>query len=195
MSSDKHDVTPGSEDQGQQSPLEALTGVSLPEIEEERLAGGPDGARHGKGMSLWFVLALLIGAVAVGYIILDGADDAVFAYTVDQAVEIQPELAGKKFRVRGKVQNGTIETRPGTLDTRFQIVHNDELMTVSYDKPLPDTFKEGIEVIAEGKLSQDGGVLVADNVIAKCPSKYEGGPPTAKESMGGGDGHPEGVPR
>lgn len=170
------------EERGQVSPLEELTGVALPQIEGEEEAESSwrqsQEARHGSGVSLWFVVALLVAVVAAGYIILDGADDAVFAYTVDKAVEMKGELDGKRFRVRGKVQEGTIEATPGQLEMKFGIVHNDKLMTIAYDKPLPDTFKEGIEVIAEGELK--GGVLVAENVIAKCPSKYEGGPPTAK---------------
>ena len=144
--------------------------------------------RHGAGMSITFVVGILITVAAVAYIIIDGADDAVFAYTVDQAATKVGELEGKKFRVRGTVLEGTVKHKPGTLDTRFDLVHEGETITVSYDKPLPDTFKAGIEVIAEGELGQDGA-LEADNVIAKCPSKYEGGPPTAK----GGEAHPGGA--
>lgn len=169
------------EKRGQVSPLEELTGVALPQIEgeEETSFGDPSRAKHGSGVSVWFVLALLVGVVAAAYIILDGANDAVFAYPVDKAVEMKGELTGKRFRVRGKVHEGSIKAKAGTLDTRFQVVANEKLMTVAYDKPLPDTFKEGIEVIAEGELDSNG-VLVAENVIAKCPSKYEGGPPTAE---------------
>ena len=184
----------GDESRGQMSPIEELTGVSLPRIEgeepiAERQRGLSKRARHGSGVSMWFVMGLLIAAVSVAFIILDGADDAVFAYTVDKAVEIQPELVGKKFRVRGMVEEGTVINEPGTLDTLFKIKHGAKLMTVSYDKALPDTFKPGIEVIAEGKLGTDG-TLVADNIIAKCPSKYEGGVPgeehSGKKEGGGG---------
>lgn len=157
----------------------------------ENLAGG--GAqyarqRHGKGVSVWFVLGLLLTIGAVAYIIFDGAEDAVFAYTVDQAVGQKTDLVGKKFRVRGDVKEGTIVATPGTLESRFDLVKNDEIITIRYDKPLPDTFKAGMEVIAEGQMGSDG-VLVADNIIAKCPSKYEEGAPTGKK-MGGGMAQP-----
>jgi cytochrome c-type biogenesis protein CcmE len=180
---DSEKVPEGAGEGGEnKSPIEELTGMALPQIEGEaevrsnnRLGSGRRN-RHGSGVSTFFVLGLLIAAVSVAFIILDGADDAVFAYTVDKAVEIQPDLIGKKFRVRGMVEDGTVINEAGTLDTVFKIKHGAKLMTISYDKALPDTFKPGIEVIAEGTLSS-GGTLVADNIIAKCPSKYEGGVP------------------
>jgi len=152
--------------------------------------------RHGKGVSIWFVLGLFLTIGAVAYIIFDGAEDAVFAYTVDQAIGQKSDLVGKKFRVRGDVKEGTIIATPGTLDSRFDLIKNDEVITIAYDKPLPDTFKAGMEVIAEGQMGADG-VLMADNIIAKCPSKYEEGAPTGKK-MGGtmpaADMPPQGSP-
>ncbi|MEO1272383.1 MAG: cytochrome c maturation protein CcmE [Myxococcota bacterium] len=147
--------------------------------------------RHGQGMSWWMVVALLLSVAAVLYVILGVEDDAVYAYTVDQAVAQKSSLEGKMFRVKGLVKEGTILNKPGTLDTRFDLIHNDQTITVAYDKPLPDTFKAGIEVLAEGRL-QPSGVLKADDVIAKCPSKYEeqaGGMPPGKAK------HPEGIPK
>ncbi len=183
----------GEDQGGQMSPLEQLTGVSLPHMAEDPPAPGRRGSsaggpRHGSGVSLWFVGGLVLAAVAVAYIILDGADDAVFAYTVDQAVEQQEQLVGKQFRVRGKVEEGSVIHVPGTLDTTFKIKHGTDLMTITYNKPLPDTFKAGIEVIAEGKMGQQG-TLVADNVIAKCPSKYEEGAPGSEEHPAGAGGY------
>jgi cytochrome c-type biogenesis protein CcmE len=149
--------------------------------------------RHGSGSSWKVVLLLLASVGAVLFIILDSGEEAVFAYTVDQAVEQRGELVGKNFRVRGKVEEGSIKQKPGSLDMRFQINHQEKLMTIAYDKPLPDTFKPGIEVIAEGKLGKDG-VLVADQVIAKCPSKYEEGAPTGERGALGKGQHGEQPP-
>lgn len=132
--------------------------------------------RHGKGMSITFVVGLLISVACVAYIILDGADDAVYAYTVDQATSKQDDLVGKKFRVRGDVVEGSINHVDGELNTEFDLIYADKAITVVYDKPLPDTFQAGIEVIAEGELVEKGR-LEADNVIAKCPSRYESGGP------------------
>lgn len=147
-------------------------------------------ARHGSGSSWKMVLLLLASVGAVLFIVLSSDEEAVFAYTVDQAVAQSDDLVGKNFRVRGKVEEGTIQQKPGSLDIRFKINHEEKLMTIAYDKPLPDTFKPGIEVIAEGKLGKDG-VLVADQVIAKCPSKYEEGAPTSERgALGKGGAKP-----
>ena len=150
-------------------------------------------SRHGKGVSIWVVIGLLLSIGAVAYIIFDGAEDAVFAYTVDQAVCQKDDLVGKKFRVRGTVVEGTVKGTPGTLESEFDLVQNGEIITITYDKPLPDTFKPGIEVIAEGELTPEGH-LVADNIIAKCPSKYEEGAPTAKMGMGDDKAPPHPMP-
>lgn len=145
---------------------ESLEGDSGPET-----PAAPGSARHGKGVGIWFVVGVLATAAAVFYIILDGADDAVFAYTVEEAVEKQTQLEGKTFKVSGKVVPGSIENTPGTLDTTFKIAHGDGTMTIKYDQPLPDTFKDHAQVIAEGEMMEDH--LMARQIIAKCPSKYE----------------------
>ena len=131
----------------------------------------PVPARHGKGVGIWFVVGVLATAAAVFYIILDGADDAVFAYTVEQAVEKQTQLEGKTFKVSGTVVPGSIVNVPGTLDTTFKIESGDGVMTIKFDQALPDTFKDRAQVIAEGELKGDH--LAARQIIAKCPSKYE----------------------
>ncbi len=160
---------------------------------QEHTAPAPvEEPRHGKAMSIWFVVALLLSIAAVGYIILDGGDEAVFAYTVSQADAIKDDLPGKKFRVRGIVKEGSIQAIPGTLESRFDLEESGKTVTVAYDKALPDTFKPGLEVIAEGELGDDG-VVVAENIIAKCPSKYEEGAPTGKPM--GGASHPAHIPK
>jgi cytochrome c-type biogenesis protein CcmE len=145
---------------------ESIEGVQAPEGPVV-----PQASRHGKGAGVWFVIGLLATAAAVFYIILDGADEAVFAYTVEQAVEKHSELNGKVFKVSGKVVPGSIKNKPGTLDTTFEIAHGDGVMTIKFDQALPDTFKDGAQVIAEGELMGDH--LMARQIIAKCPSKYE----------------------
>ncbi len=144
---------------------------SLEGDEGPQTPAAPSQSRHGKGVGIWFVVGVLATAAAVFYIILDGADDAVFAYTVEQAVEKHAQLDGKTFKVSGKVVPGSIENVPGTLDTTFKIAHGDGTMTIKYDQALPDTFKDHAQVIAEGQLKGDH--LMARQIIAKCPSKYE----------------------
>jgi cytochrome c-type biogenesis protein CcmE len=159
--------------QGQSFPQEHQT----PALDTDEGFNRPE--RHGKGVSVAVVVAILGTVGAVLWMILESGDDVVYAYTVDQAVERQEDLVGKNFKVRGIVEAGSINATPGSLDMSFKINHNGKLMTVAYHKPLPDMFKDGSEVIAEGTLS-DEGVLEAESIVAKCPSKYEQAAPTAK---------------
>ena len=150
--------------------------------------------RHGKGVSVAVVVAILGTVGAVLWMILESGDDVVYAYTVDQAIERQEDLVGKNFKVRGIVEAGSIDATPGSLDMSFKINHTGKLMTVAYHKPLPDMFKDGSEVIAEGTLSE-AGVLEAESIVAKCPSKYEQAAPTAKSgALGQGETPPPSTP-
>lgn len=73
------------------------------------------------------------------------------------------------YRVSGKVVPGTI-VREG-LATTFTVTDGDTRLTMVTDRPLPDAFKDGSEVIARGRL--DGDAFVATEVLAKCPSKFK----------------------
>ena len=57
---------------------------------------------------------------------------------------------------------------------RFTVEGEAQRIPVSYEGPLPDVFKEGGEVVATGRFNA-GGLFVASEVTAKCPSKYEAG--------------------
>ena len=49
----------------------------------------------------------------------------------------------------------------------------DKTLRVQFKGALPDTFKEDVEVIVEGRFTPDGQVFVAKTLVTKCPSKYE----------------------
>jgi cytochrome c-type biogenesis protein CcmE len=72
-------------------------------------------------------------------------------------------------RVNGDVVAGSIQH--DGLVTEFEITDGTTAMLVSTDQPLPDTFKEGSEVVARGRY--DGDRFAATEVIAKCPSKFK----------------------
>lgn len=87
-----------------------------------------------------------------------------------------PEQAawyGKTLRLRGFVEDGTIMKRPNTLDYRFKVKHGDSVVLASYTGLVPDTFKDGAEVVLTGELDKDGFQVEPNGVSAKCPSKYE----------------------
>jgi cytochrome c-type biogenesis protein CcmE len=77
--------------------------------------------------------------------------------------------AGDSYRVNGEVVPGSI-SKEG-LSTSFTISDGTTEIDVVTDRPLPDTFMERSDVVARG--NYDGSVFTADEVLAKCPSKFK----------------------
>lgn len=86
---------------------------------------------------------------------------------------------GKKLQLHGYVVNKSIFVKPDTLEYRFQIQNKGSVIQASYTGIVPDTFKDGSEVVLKGHLKSDGFAVEANGVMAKCPSKYEAGKATA----------------
>lgn len=96
-------------------------------------------------------------------------ESIVFFYTPTDVVQqsVQP---GTRFRLGGMVSDGSLK-RGGGTDVEFEIGDGARAITVSYTGLLPDLFREGQGVIAEGKL-EPGGRFIADNVLAKHDESY-----------------------
>jgi cytochrome c-type biogenesis protein CcmE len=101
----------------------------------------------------------------------------VFFYTPTQiAAKEAPQ--GRTFRVGGLVQAGTV-AREG-ITVRFVVTDTAKTVPVRYEGVLPDLFKEGKGVVAQGQLGTDG-VFVAREVLAKHDENYM--PPEAADAV------------
>jgi len=114
--------------------------------------------------------------MAVAWLARSSFSAGTYYRTVDEVMtEDGNDLIGQRFRIAGKVVLGSIVRAPGASpDYRFRV--SDEtgsIINVHYTKAAPDTFKDGVEVVVEGKLVSDDEFR-ATTLIAKCPSKYEG---------------------
>jgi cytochrome c-type biogenesis protein CcmE len=87
-----------------------------------------------------------------------------------------------RLQVHGNVVPGSIEQAKGTLMYRFKIETGPKsapprapaVISATYTGLVPDTFKDGAEVVAKGSLGPDDKLeVVPDGIMAKCPSKYE----------------------
>jgi cytochrome c-type biogenesis protein CcmE len=94
--------------------------------------------------------------------------------------ELKDPSAGqelKRVRVTGDVVPGSIH-RDGTL-VRFVIQEKDKNLSLNVvytgKDPLPDTFRDNAQAMADGKMQPDG-TFHANSIAAKCPSKYEAKP-------------------
>ena len=98
---------------------------------------------------------------------------------VDEVMVNPSEWYGKNLQVHGYVVDKSIEQRPGTLEYRFKLRSGDHQMLAHYTGVVPDTFKDGAEVVVTGQLGPEVFEVVKDGVTAKCPSKYEATGPKA----------------
>ena len=119
------------------------------------------------------------GAVAVlavaGLLVMSALRDTiVFFYTPSEVARIEngrPKVAvGQRFRLGGLVAEGSVKRGEGT-DVIFAITDTKSTLPVSYRGVLPDLFREGQGVVAEGRLDA-AGVFRADTVLAKHDETY-----------------------
>ena len=86
---------------------------------------------------------------------------------------------GTTIRVGGMVVDDSVVRDPESLKVSFQVTDYAEKVTIQYEGILPDLFREGQGIVAEGQLN--GGVLMADIVLAKHDEQYM--PPEIAESL------------
>ena len=108
-------------------------------------------------------------AIATGLVLFALNDTIVFCYSPSDLID-KRVAAGRRVRIGGLVERGSLKRFD---DTRIEFVVTDTAKTlkVSYKGVLPDLFREGQGVIAEGLTGGDG-VFQADSVLAKHDEKY-----------------------
>ena len=120
-----------------------------------------------------WVLPALVVAGCVGYLIYASGGSAEYYLTVS---ELRSYTGSDVVRVAGVVQDD-IQKSDGGLHVTFTEKDGAASIPVDYSGTLPDIFKPGITVVAEGKLGSDG-VFHARMVLAKCPSRFSTTPYT-----------------
>ena len=117
-------------------------------------------------------------AVAVGLVLWGLSGNIMFFYSPSDLVEKQVK-PGQRFRLGGLVEEGSLVRGQSTKIT-FKVTDNAKTVDVSFEGVLPDLFREGQGVVAEGKLDTRG-VFVADSVLAKHDENYL--PPEVASSL------------
>lgn len=126
----------------------------------------------------FIIIATLIALAYVGY-----TQSKTYYHTIKELPTLSPMALRQRMRVSGVVENGSIQHLPGHLD--FVLQEEGKTLAVSYvgSDPLPDTFKDGAQALVEGNLMSDGRFR-AEQVQAKCASKYQASPTAAPNSAG-----------
>ncbi len=129
-------------------------------------------------------IAVVVIVSAILYLVFAGFEKSMVYYlTVSELKARGSEMYGEGVRVSGNVEEGTIESNQMSMEHRFVITSEGEKLPVLYRGITPDTFMEGVEVVVEGKYGPSG-IFVAENLLAKCPSKYEGVGSEEEEARG-----------
>lgn len=123
-----------------------------------------------KQRRLVFLLgSLSVAAVAVTLVIYALGDATLFFYTPSEAKARQVE-AGRMVNLGGLVAAGSIKHGEG-FDVQFKVTDGEANVLVSYDKDLPDLFREGQGVVVTGAFTATGDFR-ASNVLAKHDENY-----------------------
>jgi len=134
-----------------------------------------------KNVKFGLLSAVILGSL--GWLAAGGINQTATYYKeIKELREMGSQGYEKRLRVGGDVEANSI-VRKGN-QVHFTLIQNDLKLNVVYEgiDPLPDTFKDGSQALADGKLFADG-VFHANKVQAKCASKYEA-KPTGSVSRG-----------
>ncbi len=129
---------------------------------------------------LWAVITIVSGvAVAVGLTLAALNKNVNLFFTPSEVLAGEPP-ADHVFRVGGLVEEGSVARDPESLEVRFGLTDTNERIVVTYIGILPDLFREGQGIIAQGKLNGEG-VFEAEQVLAKHDENYM--PPEVYEAI------------
>ncbi len=120
-----------------------------------------------------FAVGVVIILGAILFFVFSGFQEGKAYYrTLDELDAMGADAGGKRLRVAGRVSEGSVQRHGARL--KFQLEQEDLRIDVVYtgSRPVPDTFKDGVDAVVEGYRLPDGS-FEADQIQAKCASKYE----------------------
>lgn len=124
--------------------------------------------------SLRWVALFAVVAACVGYLVYSSTSGSAEYYLT--VSELRSNAPSGEVRVAGVVQ-ADVQRSDGGLKVQFTEKDPTAALLVDYSGTLPDIFRPGITVVAEGRLGSDG-IFHARTVLAKCPSRFSTKPYT-----------------
>ncbi len=132
--------------------------------------------RKHKRLTFVFISLLLLGAAAA--LIMNALEDnIVFFHSPTDIIE-KKIGEDRRFRLGGLVEEESVK-KAGDAVTTFRVTDLKNTIAVSFKGLLPDLFREGQGVVAEGRLK--GGIFIADEVLAKHDETYM--PPEVADAL------------
>ena len=129
-------------------------------------------------------IALIVGGlaglgIAAALVLSAFQENLVFFYSPTQVANKEAPQ-GKSFRIGGLVEQGSLKRGGDGLTVTFNVTDTAKVIPVTYSGILPDLFKEGKGVVAQGRLQPDG-TFKAHEVLAKHDENYM--PPEAAHAL------------
>jgi len=134
-----------------------------------------------KKRRLYMLLLALLGlGTATALTLTAFQDNLVFFFSPSDLQTKVAEVKDRSFRLGGLVEEGTVKRLPDGVSVEFRVTDGVAGVAVAYRGQLPDLFREGQGVVAEGKLRPDG-VFMAREVLAKHDENYM--PPEVTDAL------------
>jgi cytochrome c-type biogenesis protein CcmE len=128
---------------------------------------------------MWVVIGLAILVTAATLVVNALRENRVFFFTPTQVAENKAPK-DRTFRIGGLVTAGSVARKTDGLTVGFTVTDTLQTIPVTYTGILPDLFKEGKGVVAQGRIGTDG-IFRASEVLAKHDENYM--PPEAAEAL------------
>ena len=123
-----------------------------------------------------FLIGGLVILGAIAYVTISSfQSNAIYYLTLKELNAERTTLVGQPVRVNAPLDKGSVQFDDKSLTLKFNLKEDNYILPVVYKGVVPDTMDQGESVVAEGRLGSDG-VFQANQILVKCPSKYESEP-------------------
>lgn len=123
-----------------------------------------------KNQRLVLVVVAIAAVLAAVLLAMWGLKDRAAYFYTPADVAAGRAAEGKAMRLGGMVETGSLRREPDGVTIRFLVADGEARTPVTYRGIVPDLFREGSGVVAEGQMSR--GTFVADNILAKHDERY-----------------------
>ncbi|MBX2831838.1 MAG: cytochrome c maturation protein CcmE [Rhodospirillales bacterium] len=138
-------------------------------------------AKARKRQRMYMIGAVLLAVAGAAALLLTAFEDSVvFFFSPTEIVEKSPIDPDQRLRIGGLVVEGSVAKLADGQTIAFVVTDMAESVSVSFQGILPDLFREGQGIVAEGHMSNDG-TFIASEVLAKHDENYM--PPEVAESL------------
>ncbi len=124
-----------------------------------------------------YIIGIAVILLTFGFLVIKGLDKSMMTYVEVGQLLTDPQYTTQTnaLQITGIVQPGSVQTfGGGELQFMLQDLKDASLaIPVTYHGIIPDNFKPGLQVIVQGRFSRNPRTITGEQILVKCPSKYE----------------------